>query len=83
MCGLAGFAGGVAPTPEDRLDLERMIATLHHRGPDARGVHLSPGDASLLFRWATPELPEGWHSVRRWDEGAAETAPKTLVHVRK
>lgn len=46
-------------------------------------VHLSPGDASLLFRWTTPELPEGWHSVRRWDEGAAETAPKTLVHVRK
>ena len=43
MCGLAGFAGGVAATADDRRDLERMIATLHHRGPDARGIHLAPG----------------------------------------
>ncbi|MGY1408970.1 asparagine synthase (glutamine-hydrolyzing) [Luteimonas sp. A611] len=43
MCGLAGFAGEVAATPQDRLDLQRMIATLHHRGPDATGFHLAPG----------------------------------------
>lgn len=43
-------------------------------------IHLAPEDAAFLFRWATPELPEGWHSVRVWDE--PET-PKTLVNVRK
>jgi len=43
MCGLAGFTGRVAATPQDRLDLQRMIATLHHRGPDATGIHLAPG----------------------------------------
>jgi len=43
MCGLAGFAGEVAATPQDHLDLQRMIATLHHRGPDATGFHLAPG----------------------------------------
>jgi len=43
MCGLAGFAGQVGGTPQDRLDLQRMISTLHHRGPDATGFHLAPG----------------------------------------
>ena len=43
MCGLAGFAGGAAPTPEDRRELQRMAATLRHRGPDAHGIHLAPG----------------------------------------
>jgi hypothetical protein len=43
-------------------------------------IHLAPQDAATVFRWATPDLPEGWHSVRTWDE--PET-PKTLVHVRK
>lgn len=43
-------------------------------------VQLSPADAATLWRWATPELPEGWHSVRAGDEPGA---PKTLIHVRK
>lgn len=61
-----------------------LHAALHH---DRFGIehtdgdiHLSPQDAAVVFRWATPELPEGWHSARSWDE--PET-PKTLVHVRK
>ncbi|MBI4587272.1 MAG: asparagine synthase (glutamine-hydrolyzing), partial [Candidatus Rokubacteria bacterium] len=39
MCGIAGF---VAPPCErvDRRVLERMVATLRHRGPDALGYHL-------------------------------------------
>ena len=39
MCGIAGF---VAPRGEHagRRVLERMIATLRHRGPDALGYHL-------------------------------------------
>ena len=43
MCGLTGFAGAVGATAQDQLDLQRMIATLHHRGPDATGLHLDAG----------------------------------------
>ncbi len=42
-------------------------------------VQLSPKDAQYLFKWATPEVPSGWHSVRG-DKNAPE---KTLVNVRK
>lgn len=42
-------------------------------------VQLSPTDAAHLWKWATPELPAGWHSVR-----VPGNAPdKTLVNVRK
>lgn len=39
MCGIVGF---LAPPGEtaDRTWLERMVDTLHHRGPDARGCHV-------------------------------------------
>ncbi|MGZ6098839.1 MAG: L,D-transpeptidase [Myxococcaceae bacterium] len=26
-------------------------------------INLSPADAAWLFRWAPPELPEGWHGI--------------------
>lgn len=40
MCGLAGFwaADAVGPVEEMEARLGAMIATLHHRGPDDRGV---------------------------------------------
>ena len=39
MCGIAGF---VAPAGErvDRCTLERMVASVRHRGPDALGYYL-------------------------------------------
>ncbi len=39
MCGIAGF---IAPSGQrvDRRVLERMVASLRHRGPDAVGYHL-------------------------------------------
>jgi hypothetical protein len=42
-------------------------------------VQLSPADAAWLFRWAGPELPEGWHEVAQ----PADSDQKTLVVVRK
>jgi hypothetical protein len=42
-------------------------------------VQLAPLDAAYLWKWATPALPEGWHSVRV-DTDAAD---RTLVNVRK
>ena len=40
-------------------------------------LHVSPADAARIFAWATPELPEGWHSV----SGVPED--KTIVVIRK
>lgn len=39
MCGIAGFVNRDGE-PADRLVLERMTATLAHRGPDGDGFHL-------------------------------------------
>lgn len=39
-------------------------------------IQASPIDARRVFHWATPELPDGWHSVQA-------TGPKTIVVVRK
>jgi hypothetical protein len=41
-------------------------------------IEVSPSDGARIFRFATPELPEGWHGVRLCESGTS-----TLVHVRK
>ncbi|MSP23869.1 MAG: L,D-transpeptidase [Myxococcales bacterium] len=41
-------------------------------------VTLAPVDAHWLWHWATPELPEGWHSTR-----VAEDTESTMVFVHK
>ncbi len=46
MCGIAGIAGGAPP---EAAALERMAATMAHRGPDGQGVW-SDDDAGLAFR---------------------------------
>jgi hypothetical protein len=42
------------------------------------GIELSPRDAVRIFQWATPALPDGWHSSTPLDGD-----PKTLVVLRK
>jgi asparagine synthase (glutamine-hydrolysing) len=37
MCGIAGFFGTSPAIDDARVELERMIHTLHHRGPDGYG----------------------------------------------
>jgi hypothetical protein len=44
----------------------------------AGGIELSPADAVLIFQWATPSIPDGWHSSSRLGSEA-----KTLVVLRK
>jgi hypothetical protein len=44
----------------------------------AGGIELSPRDAVRVFQWATPALPDGWHSTTRL--GNEE---KTFVVLRK
>lgn len=41
MCGIAGFLSGGAIDPVTSSDmLDRMLAPLHHRGPDGQGKHI-------------------------------------------
>jgi hypothetical protein len=42
------------------------------------GIELSPSDAVRIFQWATPSMPDGWHSSTRLG-----SEPKTLVVLRK
>lgn len=39
MCGIAGILALTDARPPARTELERMIRTLHHRGPDGYGYH--------------------------------------------
>ena len=59
MCGIAGFAGA-APTADEALaTLQRMIHTLHHRGPDGYGFHVAPGIGLAHARLAIIDLATG------------------------
>ena len=43
MCGIVGMVDARDRRPIDRNLLERMCASLRHRGPDAAGTHVAPG----------------------------------------
>ncbi|MBI5656910.1 MAG: asparagine synthase (glutamine-hydrolyzing) [Geobacter sp.] len=42
MCGIAGIVNIFDEHPIERRSLEKMIAMLHHRGPDGMGIYLKP-----------------------------------------
>lgn len=46
MCGIAGVRVAGSITAEDRATVSRMIAALHHRGPDQRAI-VDAGEAIL------------------------------------
>ena len=60
MCGIAGIVefGGAAP-PENRARLERMVATLVHRGPDSAGMGGRDGVDMGMRRLAIIDLAGG------------------------
>ncbi|MBW1668226.1 MAG: asparagine synthase B [Deltaproteobacteria bacterium] len=43
MCGIAGIWGSM-----DETTVKRMMGLLSHRGPDAEGIYVSPGDEGVL-----------------------------------
>jgi len=58
MCGIAGmlkFDGGQA----DSHQLGKMIATLHYRGPDANGIHISGAAGLAHARLSIIDLQSG------------------------
>lgn len=59
MCGIAGFAGARMRGEEARGVLERMIATLAHRGPDGHGVFVDRDAGLAHARLAVIDLETG------------------------
>lgn len=68
MCGIAGFSGAPAAPETARATLERMIHTLHHRGPDGYGFHVGDGVGLAHARLSIIDLATGQqpiHNERR------------------
>ena len=59
MCGIAGIFDSTARREIDRPLLERMNASLFHRGPDAGGLHLEPGIGLAHRRLSIIDLSTG------------------------
>ena len=57
MCGIVGVVVDGGRTPV--ADVEGLLDHLHHRGPDARGVHGGPGGAVGQTRLAVIDLATG------------------------
>lgn len=68
MCGIAGFCGKLVAPEVARAALERMIRTLHHRGPDGYGFHVGSGIGLAHARLSIIDLVTGAqpiHNERR------------------
>jgi asparagine synthase (glutamine-hydrolysing) len=59
MCGIAGFCGELPVPAQARVILERMIRTLHHRGPDGYGFHVGSGIGLAHARLSIIDLVSG------------------------
>jgi asparagine synthase (glutamine-hydrolysing) len=61
MCGIAGMAvrNGLTVTPADRADVDTMIATLTHRGPDGTRAVYDATCAVAFSRLAIVDPPGG------------------------
>lgn len=69
MCGINGIFDLDAPRPIDRARIERMNASLAHRGPDGGGVHLEPGLALGHRRLSIIDLSGGNQPMASADGG--------------
>ncbi len=64
MCGIAGFSGPTVHADAARPQLEAMIHTLHHRGPDGYGFHAAEGIGLAHARLAIIDLATGDQPIR-------------------
>src|SRR2546426_7546908 len=62
MCGIAGFVS-FDGCPPDGDRLERMIATLRHRGPDDRGTFVDPPAALAAARLSIIDVAGGHQPI--------------------
>jgi len=63
MCGIAGIVGAGVGGPEDRAVLDRMLATMVHRGPDDGAALVGDGFAIGARRLAIVDLEHGRQPV--------------------
>ncbi len=67
MCGIAGiFSQGLGAAPR-RDELDAMIAALHHRGPDGRGVFLAEAIGLGHARLSIIDIAGGAQPIRNED----------------
>jgi len=64
VCGIAGFVG----EGTDRAHLERMVATLVHRGPDDKGLFAAPGVGLGMRRLSIIDLATGHQPMANEDD---------------
>jgi len=63
MCGIAGILNVREAPPPERSTLERMIATLHHRGPDGARFYQDDGVGLAHARLSIIDLDGGWQPI--------------------
>lgn len=66
MCGICGVWGD----GNDRLAVERMVSAMHHRGPDAAGVHEETCATLGMTRLAILDLSEAGSQPMRNRDGS-------------
>ncbi|MPY88099.1 MAG: asparagine synthase (glutamine-hydrolyzing) [Luteitalea sp.] len=59
MCGIVGIVDRDLTRPVLRDEVERMVRTLHHRGPDEEGLVVTPGVGLGMRRLAIVDLAGG------------------------
>jgi asparagine synthase (glutamine-hydrolysing) len=59
MCGIVGILGSLQPPDSTRSELERMLSTLVHRGPDEWGTYVSNGCSLGQMRLSIIDLATG------------------------
>jgi asparagine synthase (glutamine-hydrolysing) len=67
MCGLAGIVSGAAAPPPVEVELRRMIATLHHRGPDGARVRIDGSVGLAHARLSIIDPEGGWQPLHNAD----------------
>ena len=71
MCGICGFAPADPQRAVDRAGLERMAATLAHRGPDGGGLLTRPGIGIAIRRLSIIDLATGDQPIANEDGSLA------------
>lgn len=61
MCGIAGWLSFEENVREKRDALEAMSATLANRGPDDRGMYITPSAGLVHRRLAVVDIAGGRH----------------------
>lgn len=65
MCGICGIVGGTS----DGSAIDRMVAAMHHRGPDDRGTYSRGRVALGMTRLAIQDLSPGGHQPMSSPDG--------------